>query len=180
MWWRFVLACFGVMLTTSAVMADETPKESTVRAKVAAVVQAYATAIACDVQPVKAEDVIVLSPWTTDEDRPEAEYAVIWGGSVGCGGGNATYGYGIAVAKISAGNTVLVDPHQSSPMVRLDSPAQAVKPISVSPDTLVLEGKDYDPNDPRCCPSLTVRMTVKRNSKGNWLMEDKNIISPKP
>lgn len=178
---RYVIfALMTMMVFALSVRADEVPAADAVRAKVAAVVQSYITAIACETPPITAADVITLSPWTSAENRPDAAYAVVWSGSIGCGGGNGTYGYGLAVATVGAGDTVLVDPYRSSPMVTFDSPTQNVRVVGSGPDSLVLEGKDYAADDPRCCPSLNLRMTVKRDAQGNWRAIKRDPVGPTP
>lgn len=138
----------------------------------------WVRAIACAVPPDPAM-VIPLIPSRSPEARWDARYAVIWGGDLGCEGGSGTHGSHIAIAVLRAGDSVLIDPMQSSPVVRFPIPVRYVeRVVSNTADSLTLEGMAYGDKDPNCCPSLPTRFTMRVDDKGQWRLVSRSRVAP--
>jgi hypothetical protein len=57
----------------------------------------------------------------------------------------------------------------SSPIVKFDVPVHRITGIiKYSKRELLLSAKDWGPDDPHCCPSIPVKILLKRDAKGNW------------
>jgi hypothetical protein len=135
----------------------------------------YLSAVACPGILVPMEDIHALAPARQGETMPT--YATIWTGDLGCFGGTGTWRSHILIATVNNGHAV-VRPELSSPVVEFESPARYVtKVVSASADTLVLEGREYGPDDPNSNPSVRVRFTLRADAKGNWKLADKERIA---
>jgi hypothetical protein len=143
-------------------------------------VSGYANAIACPGVKIDAKQIAALVPYKTMDDRMDAKYAVLWPGDIGCAGGSGTAGTHISIVTVSSGDSYVVDPLQSSPAIQFESPVRFVdRIVGNSRDSLILEGKDYGPKDPNCCPSVLVRFTVRVDDKGNWKVTEKKVMPSK-
>ena len=121
-----------------------------------------------------------LVPYKTMDDRMDAKYAVLWVGDIGCAGGSGTEGTNLSIVTISTGDSYVVDPLQSSPVIQFESPVRFVERIvGNTRDSLILEGMEYGPKDPNCCPSIKVRFTLRVDEKGNWKLVEKKTMSAK-
>lgn len=135
----------------------------------------YIHAVACEASPVTSKQIIPLTPYTTEDNRWDAEYAVLWSGDIGCQGGSGTSSANLLIVKIGAGAFYYVDSQHSTPNIRYESPTNWVTHIvSYSANRLVLAGKTYAEKDPHCCPSLHTEFIVERNDQGDWLLLDKH------
>ena len=125
-------------------------------------------------------DAYALVPYKTMDDRMDAKYAVLWVGDIGCAGGSGTEGTNLSIVTISTGDSYVVDPLQSSPVIQFESPVRFVERIvGNTRDSLILEGMEYGPKDPNCCPSIKVRFTLRVDEKGNWKLVEKKTMSAK-
>ena len=80
----------------------------------------------------------------------------------------------------STGDSYVVDPLQSSPVIQFESPVRGVERIvGNTRDSLILEGMEYGPKDPNCCPSIKVRFTLRVDEKGNWKLVEKKTLPAK-
>jgi len=137
----------------------------------------YGNAISCPGVTVEPKQIAALMPYKTMEDRMDAKYAVLWTGDIGCAGGSGTTSTNIAMVSVSVGDSFVVDPTQSSPIVQFESPVRYIERIvGNTRDSLILEGKEYGDKDSNCCPSIPVRFTMKPDEKGNWKVTEKKIL----
>jgi hypothetical protein len=146
--------------------------EADIRRGVASAVERYANAVSCGGVSVKPEDVLTLSAYR-DGEAALPKYAVLWTGDLGCFGGSGTEMTRLSIATINTGQYV-VQPELSSPVAAFESPVRFVsRVVSSGPDTLVMEGMEYTPHDPRSKPSKAVRFTLRLDAKGGWRQVDK-------
>lgn len=167
-----MLACLAISSGASAAprSADE------VKAGISNAVERYANSISCKGIKVQPEDVLTLESGNDKEILPK--YAVLWSGDLGCFGGSGTEATRLAIATVNTGQYV-VQPGFSSPVVAFESPVRFVtRVVSNNADTLVLEGKEYAPTDPRSSPSIPVRFTLRVSEKGDWRLVGKGSIAP--
>jgi hypothetical protein len=142
-----------------------------VRARIANAVERYASAIACAGVRVQPGNVYLLDPGRLDDRLPK--YAVLWTGDIRCQGGSGTEATHLAIATVNTGQYV-VQPELSSPVIRFDSPVRFVtRVVSAASDTLILEGNEYAPADPRSHPTVPVRFTLRAHRDGHWKLTDK-------
>lgn len=171
------IACTTVM---SGAFAQSAPPAHEITRKVISSATSYANAISCPGVKIEPKLVATLVPYKTMWDRMDAKYAVMWWGDIGCAGGSGTGGTHVSIVTISTGDSYVVDPFQSSPVIQFESPVRAVERIvSNTRDSLILEGMEYGPNDPNCCPSIKVRFTMRADEKGNWKVAEKKAMSAK-
>jgi hypothetical protein len=176
----FRFPCFGalfLMLVTASALAQDVPPAGEIARQVARSAAAYANAISCPDVRVEPAQVAELVPYRTREDREDAQYAVVWSGDIGCAGGTGTSGANVALVLVRSGDSYVVDPLRSSPAIEFESPVRYVeRMVGHTRDSLTLEGKEYGPNDPNCCPSVRVRFTLRVDGKGNWKLVEKKAL----
>lgn len=166
-----ILLSILLLSITSCIFASEGPSVEDVTRQVSDAANNYAKAISCGNQIVGPDQIAALVPYKKWDERYSAKFAVIWSGDIGCAGGSGTTYSRISIIKIGTGDTYLVDPEESSPIVTFDVPVRHVERIVGNTDTtLVLEGMKFGPDDPNCCPSIKVRFTLQADEKGNWTM----------
>lgn len=162
------------------VNAQNIPSAQEITRNIVKATTAYADSIACEHSKIEAKNIAALTPYKTMDSRGDAKYAVLWSGDIGCAGGSGTSGSAITIVKIGAGDSVLVDPVQSSPNISHELPVRYVERlVGNTADSLIIEGKEYGKDDPNCCPSVHVRATLKVDVKGNWKMIEKKVIPGK-
>jgi hypothetical protein len=177
-WFMKIAVTLHTCLAISLNVAAAPKLENEVKTGIADTVERYANSISCRGITVKPEDVLTLAPYK--DDQTPAKYAVLWTGDLGCFGGSGTEGTRLAIATVNTGQYV-VQPELSSPAVAFESPVRFISRVfSHSADLLVLEGKEYEANDPRSNPSVLVRFTLRVDAKGNWRLTDKVRIVPEP
>lgn len=154
---------------------DAANQTGNIRAKaVNAVISAatrYAEGIACDVQAITPGDVAQLANTAPKEGGDTALFAVLWTGDIGCVGGSGTTMTHIAIVRGSGmgQRDYYVNTLQSSPAIDFESPVRAVERIvRHGPDELELEGLMQGDGDPNCCPSVSVRFTLRSDEAGHW------------
>jgi hypothetical protein len=161
-------------LTTSLAVCAEPAVGSAARAGVASAVQRYANAIACPGVNVMPADVMMLSAGY--EGAFAARYAVLWVGDMRCLGGAGSGQVQLAIATFNNGQYV-VQPELSSPVVAFESPVRVVtRIVSHNARNLVLEGKEFGPEDPPNTPSVPVRFILRVDGTGNWKLVDKVFL----
>ncbi len=164
----------------SSCFAQSVPPVQEITRQVIKAATSYKDAIACVEDKIGPKDIAALVPYKTLDDQLEAKYAVLWVGDIGCAGGSGTYGTNISIVTIGVGNSYLVDPLQSSPVIRFESPVRLVNRIvGNTRDSMILEGLEFGPKDANCCPSVPVRFTLKVDEKGNWKLVDKKVMPAK-
>ena len=155
---------------------DELRGEAWVKKQAFKVATRYARSISCETV-TNLKNMVALIPWKNlkdDDERDRAQYALVWYGDIGCSGGTGSSASHIAIVRISVGDSFLVDPAASSPIVKFDLSVESrTKVLSASSDQLTLSGWDYGPEDAHCCPSVPVRISVKRDQHGNWAVINK-------
>jgi hypothetical protein len=172
-----ITAVLTVAATLPA-LAQATGTAEPLAPRVLQAAQLYVKAIAC-AGPLSPSMVVTLVPAGSLDMRWDARYAVIWGGDLGCQGGSGTHGSHIAMVVLRAGDSVLVDPIQSSPAVRFPIPVRYVeRVVSNTADTLTMEGMAYSDKDPNCCPSLPTRFTMRVDEKGDWRLVSRTRVAP--
>lgn len=162
------LAC--LVLAAHAGAAPKSPAE--IQSGVADAVGRYVSAVACPRPAIAPAEVLTLAPGI--QSGPALpKYAVLWAGDMGCYGGSGSERTHLAIATFNTGQFV-VQPELSTPVAAFDSPVRFVTGVvSYSADTLILEGNEYGPDDPRSAPSIPVRFTLRADAKGNWRMVNK-------
>lgn len=175
-----IFAALGCAAFMSGSYAQSGPPVQEITKQVIRSVTSYANAISCPGVKVDAKQIAALVPYKTMDDRMDAKYAVLWPGDIGCAGGSGTEGTHLSIVTVSTGDSYVVDPLQSSPVIQFESPVRFVERIvGNTRDSLILEGKDYGPKDPNCCPSILVRFTVRVDEKGNWKVTEKKVMPSK-
>ena len=160
--------------------AQNMPSAQEITRYIIKVATAYADSIACEHSKIEAKNIAALAPYKTMDSRGDAKYVVLWSGDIGCAGGTGTTGSAITLVKIGAGDSFVVDPLQSSPIISHELPVRYVERlVGNTADSLIIEGKEYGKDDPNCCPSINVRATLKVDAKGNWKMVEKKVIPSK-
>lgn len=140
----------------------------------ASAVERYANAIACAGVRVSPDDVLMLS--SGYEGAFQARYAVLWMGDMSCFGSAGAAQTQVAIATFSNGRYV-VQPELSSPVVSFDSPVRMVtRVVSHTTRAMVLEGREFGPEDPDSTPSVPVRFILRADGKGNWKLVDKVFL----
>ena len=178
---RVVVIAAMLLGMGSSCFAQSVPPVQEITRQVIKAATSYKDAIACaDEGKIGAKDIAALVPWKTFYGRPDAMYAVLWGGDIGCAGGSGTNGTHVSIVTIGAGDSYIVDPLQSSPVIQFDSPVRYVSRIvGNTRDSMILEGLEYGPEDSNCCPSSVVRFTRKLDEKGNWKLAEKKVMPPR-
>jgi hypothetical protein len=170
---KFIAAALVCLAPSFAWCTDPAPTAAA-RAGVASAVERYANAIACAGVRVSPNDVLMLSPGY--QGAFQARYAVLWVGDMSCAGGAGTEQTQLAIATFSNGRYV-VQPELSSPVVAFDSPVRMVtRVVSHTTRAMVLEGKEFGPEDPDNTPSVPVRFILRADGKGNWKLVDKVFL----
>lgn len=140
----------------------------------------YASAISCETQ-ADPRNFLPLLPWNNlndHDERAKAMYALIWHGDIGCEGGTGSSNPHIAIVRISTGDSIVVDPLLSSPVVKFEMPVHHVTGVvKFSEKELLLSANDWGPDDPHCCPSIPIHILVKRDDQGNWNFVNKTRVS---
>lgn len=171
----------------TAPATDSAPSQAnrnTQAQEVNAVIEAatrYAHGIACDVQAITPDDVVVMADEPPDEAAGYGpRFAVLWTGDVGCQGGSVTSMTHIATVRGGVGlHSYHVDTLRSSPAIDFDSPVRAVERIvRHGPNELELEGMLLGDDDPSCCPSLPVRFTLRADEAGHWKLISQQTLPP--
>lgn len=167
-------------LFAANLFAQNAPPVQEITKQIVKSVTSYANAISCPGIAVEPKKIAALVPYKTVDDRLDAKYAVLWVGDIGCAGGSGTEGTNISIVTVSTGDSYVVDPLQSSPAIQFESPVRGIERIvGNTRDSLILEGKEYGPNDPNCCPSIKVRFTLRSDEKGNWKLVEKKAMPSK-
>lgn len=163
---------FGCTMFMAISFAQAAPPVQEITKEIIRPVEAYGNSIACSGVEVSPENIAALVPYNSPDDQFSAKYAVLWIGDIGCSGGSGSVSTNIAIVTEAMGDTLLVDPLRSSPVIEFSifDPKGCPKIVGNTTDSLVIDGFDYRPDykDPACCPSILVRMTVKVDVKGNW------------
>jgi hypothetical protein len=168
------LAAVLLGLATSFTVSAEPVISSAARAGVASAVQRYADAVACTGVKVMPADVMMLSAGY--EGAFAARYAVLWVGDMRCFGGAGSGQTQLTIATFNNGQYV-VQPELSSPVVAFESPVRVVtRIVSHNARNLVLEGKEFGPEDPPSTPSVAVRFILRVDGTGNWKLVDKVFL----
>jgi hypothetical protein len=140
----------------------------------------YARSISCEASTDE-ENLVALIPWRNLEDPTErfaARYALVWWGDIGCHGGTGTVIPGIVIVQLGAGYSFFVVPGASSPRIKFEVKARAPRVIKATENELTLSALDYAPNDPHCCPSISVQVRLREDGQGNWRLIEKTRTGP--
>ncbi len=165
------IGIFNAVFPQQAFSADRVDRNITRQ------VERYANAIACP--GVRIERRMSVALPSSGDNRVSQRYVVRWEGDIGCSGGSGSQETHLAVVATGAGNAIVVDPLQSSPAIRFESPARVIdRIVSHTGNTLTLEGKELGPNDAECCPSIKVRFTLRADNQGHWLLASKRQLTP--
>lgn len=169
-----IVCCISIL--SNGVFAEEVPSVKVITKKIISATTKYANSVACEVSDITGKQIAALVPYKDFDGREEAEYAVLWNGDLGCAGGSGTNGTNIAIIKIRAGDSFVVDASRSSPNVTFDIPVRGVdRIVGNNRDSLILEATEYGENDPNCCPSISVRFVMMRDNRGNWKLVSKEV-----
>ena len=175
-----IVVALGCVAFMSGSFAQSAPPVQEITKQIVRSVTGYANAISCPGVKVEPKQIAALVPYKTMDDRMDAKYAVLWVGDIGCAGGSGTEGTNLSIVTISTGDSYVVDPLHSSPVIQFESPVRFVERIvGNTRDSLILEGMEYGPKDPNCCPSIKVRFTLRVDEKGNWKLVEKKTMSAK-
>lgn len=167
----------GCFMFTLGAFAQSTPSPQKITAGVIRAATDYATAVSCDNEKIDSTRVAALVPYKSFTDRLEAKYVVLWDGDLGCLGGSGTNLTNLAIVTAGAGDSFVVAPSRSSPIIKFEAPARLIERIVASSrDSLTLEGKEHGSEDASCCPSIPVRFTLRSDSSGNWRLTEKMVV----
>ena len=175
------LACATFMLGS---FAQNAPSVQEVTKQIINSATNYAKAISCnrDELGVDSKDIAALVPYKTLDDRENAKYAVLWTGGIGecfIGIGMGNISTNLAIVRIGAGDSYFVDPFESSPAIKFESPVRFARLVGNTKDSLILEGMEYTSEDANCCPSRKVRSTLRVDKKGDWKLVEKKVMPAK-
>jgi hypothetical protein len=161
-----------LLLSYSLAGSAETRDAAWVKKQAFKVASQYAHSISCETV-IEEKYLIELTPWKNLNDlteRAAAEYALIWHGDIGCDGGTGTFNPNIAIINIGEGNSFIVNPVMSSPVVKFNVPVHGINGIiKYSKTELLLSAKTWGPDDGHCCPSIPVNILLRRDPEGNWM-----------
>ena len=175
-----IVVALGCATFMSSSFAQSAPPVQEITKQIINSVAGYANAISCPGVKVEPKQIAALVPYKTLDDRMDAKYAVLWAGDIGCAGGSGTEGTNLSIVTISTGDSYVVDPLLSSPVIQFECPVRFVERIvGNTRDSLILEGKEHGPKDANCCPSILVRFTLRADEKGNWKLVEKKVIPVK-
>ena len=173
------LACATFMLGS---FAQNAPSVQEVTKQVINSATNYAKAISCNTSKIDSKDIAALVPYKTFDDRENAKYAVLWSGAIGCSGGGLGGGAAstnLAIVRIGAGDSYVVDPFESSPAIKFEPPIRSAGLVGNTKDSLIFEGMEHASEDPNCCPSIKVRSTLRVDKKGDWKLVEKKAMPAK-
>lgn len=161
-------------------LAQNAPSVQEITKQIIKSAKGYQNAISCSDAEITPKDIAALTPYKTIDERMDAKYAVLWIGDIGCAGGSGTSGTNVSIVTVGMGDSFVVDPHLSSPIIQFETPVRTItRIVGNTRDTLILEGKEYADNDANCCPSITVRFTLRVDEKGNWKLVEKKLLPAK-
>lgn len=171
-----ILGLAASILAANA-FAQNPPSKQEITKQIIRSVTGYANAISCQGVAIESTKIATLVPYKSIEDRLDARYAVLWVGDIGCAGGSGTEMTNIAMVTVGAGDSFVVDPLISSPVAKFLSPVRYIeKIIGNTHDSLIVEGYEYGEEDPNCCPSIRVRLTLRVDQNGNWKATEKKVM----
>lgn len=171
---RYLLLAMSLTLCHQTFAAET----SAIEQNIIKVATQYIHSIACETSPVTAKQIIPLTPYSSEDTRWDAQYAVLWSGDIGCQGGSGTSSANLLIVKIGAGAFYYVDSKQSSPNIHYESPTNWVTNVtSFSANRMVLAGRTYASQDPHCCPSVLTEFILERDKQANWRLIDKHTLS---
>jgi hypothetical protein len=152
---RLVPPLFALMMFSSP--ADELPPPESERSrvqKIAAVVEAHAETVGCNVHV----DPASIVPYRVDQ---EFLYLAYYAADIGCSGGTAMSRPVIVAVKPGAYGRYFIDSTRSSPAQTSDAFPRHITRIALVDGDLRYEARRYDDGkDALCCPSLTERGRV--------------------
>ena len=161
-----------VMACSSAVNAIQTDRSE--RKKVVQVVSNYARGIGCNTFINEK----LVARLDSNQDKSDRHYVAFWTGDIECQGGTNSVETHIAIIGRDEDGRLYVRPQESSPIVKLVSPARYVQRIvKNTASSITIEGLAYHPvgkrmADPHCCPSRITQFTLVRDEYGNWAPDD--------
>lgn len=172
-----IAVALGYFVFMSLSYAQSAPPVQEITKQVIRSVTNYANAISCPGISVEPKQIAALVPYKNLDDRMDALFAVLWTGDIGCAGGSGTEGTNISIVTIGAGDSYVVNPLKSSPAIQFESPVRHVERIvGNTRDSLIVEGREYGPNDSNCCPTIKVRCTLRVDEKGDWKLVEKKVM----
>lgn len=174
------LAAIGFSCLIPCALAQSALPVQEITKRIIKSAQSYANAISCTEVEITPKEIAALTPYKARDEFLDAKFAVLWDGDIGCFGGSGTSGTNLSIVTVGMGDSFVVDPRVSSPMIQFETPVRMVSRIvGNTRDTLILEGKEYADNDPNCCPSITLRFTLRVDDKGNWKLVEKKRLPAK-
>jgi hypothetical protein len=177
---KMIVVAFGCTTFMLSSFAHSAPPVQEITKQIINSVTGYANAISCSGVKIDPKQIAALVPYKTLDDRFDAKYAVLWTGDIGCSGGSGSEATHLSIVTIGSGDSYVVDPFQSSPVIQFDTPIRDVERIvGNTKDSLILEGMEYGPKDSNCCPSIKVRFTLRVDEKGNWKLAEKKTMPAK-
>lgn len=175
-----IVVALGCAICMSGSFAQSAPPVQEITKQIIRSATGYANSISCQGVTIQPKQIAALVPYKTMDDRSDAKYAVLWDGDIGCLGGSGTSTENISIVTISTGDSYVVDPRLSSPLIEFSPGLHNIdRIVGNTKDTLILEGLEFGPNDPHCCPSVRVRITMRVDEKGNWKVVEKKTVQPK-
>jgi hypothetical protein len=167
-----IILISALLLSYSFAVSAEIKDSAWIKQQALKAASQYANSISCETL-IEENNLLALIPWNNVNDlreRAKAEYALIWHGDIGCDGGTGTFNPYIAIINIGSGNSFVVNPLMSSPVVKFDVQVHRINGIiKYSKTELLLSGKTWGPDDGHCCPSIPVNILLTRDTNGNWL-----------
>lgn len=129
----------------------------------------YADAVSCGNTEINSNRIAALVPWTEDNMREDAIYAVLWSADIGCAGGSGSSSTYISIVKVGGGNSFYVVPELSSPVIEFKTGTRFVNGIlGNTSDLIIVEGLFHDDDDSNSFPSIKRKIAIKLDENGNW------------
>jgi len=146
--------------------------------RVARVVDQYDNAIGCGIEPVRRRDVAVLEPESIGYGAEQGVFVAVITGDIGCLHGTGTIVSALVVVRSDGYGRLIVQPSESAPVSQFQLPVRYIERIvSNTPDTLILEGWTYRPEDCNCAPTQRVRFAIRFDAfSSRWTLRWKRLL----
>lgn len=145
-------------------MAIALELDNQLRSKIVKKVTAYATAVGCDVRPVRVDMIVDLYPQGHLLDK---RIAVFWDGDQECNRGSGSVGTNVAIIQFSPARELYVNPSLSHSRFERKGPRYIHRISVTDTESVTVFGSD-DCRDERTCLSPSGRFLLLIKELGRW------------
>jgi hypothetical protein len=138
--------------------------DNQLRSKIVKKVTAYATAVGCDVRPVRANMIVDLYPQGNLLDK---RIAVFWDGDQECNRGSGSVGTNIAIIEFSPGRDLYVNPSLSHSRFGRKGPRYIHRITETDNESVTVIGSD-DCLYESTCVRPSARFSIPLKDLGRW------------